>query len=133
MATAREALKANHFRVLDDLRDQTRSVYGDRFAWSGIGTVLAHLNFIVILVTFVVSATWGVEDLKNIPVGGSMKVGHGTGRTLTTDSFQDTYTDEGKPSDYVSELELSGPNGALWTDGFTDSIRGCASWDPRPF
>lgn len=113
MTAVRRVLEENRFRVLDDPRDPSGSAYGDRFAWSGIGTVLAHLSFIIILAAFVVSATWGIEDLKTIPVGGSVAVGHGTDWTLTADSFQDTYTDEGRPADYVSELELSGPEGVL--------------------
>ena len=110
-----KVLKANRFRVLEDPKDPRDSVYGDRFAWSGIGTVLAHLSFIIILLAFVISATWGIEDLKSIPVGGSVEVGHGTDWTLTAESFQDSYTEEGRPADYVSELELSSPTGVLKT------------------
>lgn len=107
MEQVRMVLRKDRFRVLQDPRDPQGSVYADRYAWSGIGTVIAHISFIVILAAFVISATWGVEDLKTVPVGGSVEVGHGTGLTLTAHSFQDSYTEEGRPADYVSELELS--------------------------
>lgn len=107
LTSVETVLKQNRFRVLSDPREPDTSLYGDRFAWSGIGTVIAHTSFIIILAAFVISATWGVEDLKTIPVGGSAEVGHGTDLVLTVHSFQDTYTEEGRPADYVSEVELS--------------------------
>ncbi len=109
----RQVLKDNRFRVLEDPREPETAVYGDRFAWSGIGTVIAHLSFIIILAAFVISATWGIEDLTTIPVGGSAEVGHGTDLVLSVNSFQDTYTDEGRPADYVSEIELSDAGGVI--------------------
>lgn len=105
----RRVLKENRFRVIDDPRDPSRSIYADRFAWSGIGTVLAHLSFIVILAAFVISSTWGIDDLKIVPVGGTVEVGHGTDLKLTANSFTDSYTEDGRPADYVTDLSLFDP------------------------
>ncbi len=106
LAATRAVPERHRFRVLVDDRAPGRAVYADRHAWSGIGTVIAHLSFIVILVAFVITAALGVEEDLAVPVGGTVEVGHGTGLTLTALSFTDSYTEEGRPADYVSELQL---------------------------
>ena len=105
LSAAEDALKSDRFRVLPDPRDD-RAFYADRFAWAGIGTVIAHASFIIILLAFVVSSVWGIEDDLAIPVGGSVDLGHDTGLTAHALSFTDSYTEEGQPSDYVTELEI---------------------------
>lgn len=102
----RGVLKRNHFRVLVDDKDPECSLYADRNSWSGVGTVIAHLSFIIILLAFVISSTWGIEEDIAVPIGREVEVGHDTGLTLVAKSFKDSYTEEGRPSDYVSELEL---------------------------
>lgn len=103
---ARAVLLKRRFRVLDDPREQGRAIYADRYAWSGVGTVIAHLSFIIILVAFVISSTLGIEDDLAIPVGGEVAIGHGVEGTLHALSFSDTYTEEGRPADYVSVLQI---------------------------
>lgn len=102
----RGVLKRNHFRVLVDDKDPECSLYADRNSWSGVGTVIAHLSFIIILLAFVISSTWGIEEDIAVPIGREVEVGHDTGLTLVAKSFKDSYTEEGRSSDYVSELEL---------------------------
>ena len=102
----REVLRRSRFRVLADDRDPGHSLYADRNAWSGTGTVIAHLSFIIILLAFVISSTWGIEEDLAVPVGREVEVGHDTGLTVLATSFKDSYTEEGRPSDYVSELEI---------------------------
>jgi cytochrome c biogenesis protein len=88
--------------------DEERFLYADRFAWGGFGTVVAHLSFIVILAAFVVSALAGVNETRSLPVGGAaLAVGHDTGLDLAATSFTATYSDDGRPLDYVSHLVLS--------------------------
>ena len=113
VATVEEALdavtsvlKRHRFRVLVDDKDPAHGRYADRYAWSGIGTVIAHVSFVIILLAFVVSSTWGIDEDLQVPVGGAVEVGHGTGLTLHALSFRDSYTQDGRPSDYVSELQL---------------------------
>lgn len=106
LAATRAVLERHRFRVLTDDRAPGQALYADRHAWSGIGTVIAHLSFIVILAAFVISASFGIEEDLAVPVGGTVEVGHDTGLTLTALSFSDTYTEQGRPADYVSELQL---------------------------
>lgn len=99
-------LKRNHFRVRVDDKDPEHSLYADRHAWSGVGTVIAHLSFILILLAFVITSRWGIEEEIAAPVGREVSVGHDTGVSLLATSFSDSYSEEGQPEDYVSELEL---------------------------
>lgn len=99
-------LRRHRFRVLVDDKDPAHGRYADRYAWSGLGTVIAHISFVIILLAFVVSSTWGIDEDMQVPVGGTVEVGHGTGLTLHALSFRDSYTADGRPSDYVSELQL---------------------------
>lgn len=103
-ATVTRVLRGAHFRVRRDPASDEVVLYADRNAWSGLGTVVAHLSFVTILAAFVVSSTWGIEEELAVPVGRPIEVGHGTGITLEATSFQDTYTEDGRPSDYVSHL-----------------------------
>ena len=102
----RRVLKKNRFRVISDPRDPGRALYADRNSWSGIGTVIAHLSFIVILLAFLISAKMGIEEDLAVPVGGDVEIGHGVEGTIHAVSFQDVYTDEGRPADYVSVLQI---------------------------
>lgn len=104
LTAATAVLKQNRFRVLVDEKDPTRARYADRFAWSGIGTVIAHASFVLILLAFVISNTWGIDEDLPVPVGTTVEVGYETGLSVHAASFRDTYTDEGRPSDYVSVL-----------------------------
>lgn len=105
LETAKDVMKKQRFRVLPDPRDED-AFYADRNAWAGIGTVISHVSFIVILLAFVVSANWGVEENLAVPVGEHTDVGLGTGLTATALYFQNPLTEEGQPADYVSGLEL---------------------------
>ncbi|MSS84080.1 cytochrome c biogenesis protein ResB [Actinomycetaceae bacterium WB03_NA08] len=107
LAVAAQVLGTQHYRVLTDDRDPEHARYADRNARSGIGTVLAHASFIMILLAFVVSSTWGIEEDLSIPVGGSVEVGHNTKLSLEVTAFSDTYTEEGRPADYVSHVILT--------------------------
>ncbi|MFT3944986.1 MAG: cytochrome c biogenesis protein ResB [Ancrocorticia sp.] len=106
LEVVRGVLKRHRFRVLVDDKDPEHSFYADRYSWSGVGTVIAHISFIIILLAFVISSTWGIEEDIAAPIGREVEVGHGTGLTLVATSFKDSYTEEGRPSDYVSQLEL---------------------------
>ncbi len=106
VSVTRQVLRKNRFRVIADPRDPKRALYADRNAWSGIGTVIAHLSFIVILLAFVISSKMGIEEDLAIPVGGQVEIGHGVEGAVHAVSFQDVYTEEGRPSDYVSVLQI---------------------------
>ncbi len=97
-------LKKRRFRVMKDEKSPDNGIYADRNCWSGIGTVIAHLSFVIILAAFTVSSTWGVEEDINVPVGGSKDVDALPGVSLEAVSFLDEYTEDGRPSDYVTHL-----------------------------
>lgn len=107
----RERLRVGRYRVLVD-PDDPRSLYADRFAWGGIGTVAAHISFIMIIAAFVISGSTGIDDTLSVPVGGQpVEVGHGTGMTVAATSFEAAYDDSGRPLDYVSHLVLTDADG----------------------
>lgn len=106
LEAARRVLRRNRFRYLEDPREPGVAAYADRYAWSGIGTVIAHLSFILILAAFVISSTWGIEEDLAVPVGGSVPVGHGTDLSVQALSFKDSYTETGRPADYVSVIQI---------------------------
>lgn len=104
LATTRRVLHKNHYRVQTDAKSPENGLYADRNSWSGIGTVIAHLSFVLILAAFTVSSTWGIEEDLFVPVGGSIEVDALPGVSVEAVSFSDEYTEEGRPSDYVTHL-----------------------------
>ncbi|WP_051259429.1 cytochrome c biogenesis protein ResB [Schaalia suimastitidis] len=98
--------RAAQWRVLPSDKDSERGLYVDQHAWSGIGTVLAHTAFVLILGAFVISSTYGVDEEVIVPVGSSVDIGHDTGLAVYAHSFTDTYTPEGQPLDYVSDVSI---------------------------
>ncbi|MDR1808181.1 MAG: cytochrome c biogenesis protein ResB [Propionibacteriaceae bacterium] len=105
-------LKRLRYRVLAD-PDDPRSLYADKFAWGGFGTVAAHVSFLIIIAAFALSALAGVAEVTNLPVGGApVAVGHGTDLQVQATTFQATYDDDGRPLDYVSHLVVT-ENGAV--------------------
>ncbi|MCL1838767.1 MAG: cytochrome c biogenesis protein ResB [Propionibacteriaceae bacterium] len=106
IAVAKAKLKAARYRVLDGERNL---VYADKFSWGGIGTVIAHLAFILIIAAYVITSLTGYEAVINIPAGGGKQipVGAGTDYTLEATSFDASFDPEtGRPTDYVSNLIL---------------------------
>ena len=101
-------LRAQRYRILpDEALTGQRGWYSDRFRWGPFGTAIAHAAMVVILMAFGVSAFTGFEQNLDIAVGESVEVGHGTGLTVTVDSFKDSYDDMGRPTDYVSHLVVT--------------------------
>ncbi len=119
LAAARTVLRRAHFRVLDgtDHRAPVAStpatsrvggaLYADRFRFGPIGTVIAHVSFVVILVGAVLSATTGFKDTEfTVPQGAQVRVGHGSGLSLQLKEFTDSYYADGAPRDYASDMVL---------------------------
>jgi len=88
------------------------SLYADRFAWGGFGTVVAHLSFIVILAAFVISGAAGYAAVLNVPVGGD-PVAVAAGLTVQATAFSATYAESGRPVDYVSHLVVRDGGGIV--------------------
>jgi cytochrome c biogenesis protein len=109
----RDRLRARQLRVLAHPGDPS-ALYADRFGWGGLGTVAAHVSFLVILGAFVLSAHAGIDDAVTVPVGGDpVDVGHGTGLRVSASSFAARYDDAGRPLDYVSSLRVEDAEGGI--------------------
>lgn len=107
---AKEAVAAQfrrrRYRLIDDPRDEG-SFYTDKNRWAPFGTALAHTAFVVILAGFVITGQFGFRDASfAVPVGETRPVGHGTDLAVQVNSFRDAYYDDGRPSDYVSDVIL---------------------------
>lgn len=104
---AREVLRGMRFRVLDAPPGPGLNLYADRHRFAPLGTSLAHLAFIVILLGVLITGTTGFrEDQFTVAAGSSRDVGHDTGLTVEVVSFADTYHADGRPADYVSDVVL---------------------------
>jgi len=97
-------LKQKRLRVLADPKDP-RALYADRFAWGPFGTVAAHLSFLVIIAAFLVSSLTAVNSSLVLPVGGDpVALGYGSDLTVQADSFDASFSEDGRPLDYVSHV-----------------------------
>ena len=104
-ALAAEKLKGAHYRVITG--DDT-NLYADKYSWGGVGTVVAHLSFIIILAAFLVTGLTGYETVLTVPVGGAGATIPGTQVTVSATSFDASYDPAtGRPLDYVSHLVVT--------------------------
>lgn len=104
---ARELLRGMRFRVLDDPQGPGTNLYADRHRFAPLGTGVAHLAFVVILLGVLITGSTGFrEDQFTVAAGSSREVGHDTNLTVEVLSFADTYHPDGQPADYVSEVIL---------------------------
>ena len=103
LATASASLRAQHFRVIEAGEN---SLYADKFAWGGFGTVAAHLSFIVILGAFLISGLASYATQLDAPIGGkAVPVGDGTGLSVAVTDYHEAYdAATGQPTDYMSHV-----------------------------
>ena len=105
LALAMDNLKAAHYRVI---KADDNSFYADRFAWGGFGTVTAHLSFIIIIASFMITGLTSYEVVANLSVGGAAVQVRDTDLAIKATSFDATFDDAtGKPTDYVSHVVLT--------------------------
>jgi cytochrome c biogenesis protein len=104
----RRVVHHHHYRVIPGRdSDGTLTVYADRWRWGPCGTVVAHLSFVVILLGFTASSLFGFKNSEfAVPVGTQVAVGNGTQLSVEATRFIDTYTADGSPLDYASDLVL---------------------------
>lgn len=95
-------LKSKRWRILHDDRHEN-SAYADKNRFGPFGTALAHASFVLMMGAFVLTNTAAVEHYIPIVVGTTEEVPDTT-MTVTAQSFQDTYNEDGRPIDYVSHL-----------------------------
>lgn len=110
-------LKAKRYRVFTEQRGSETHIYADRNALAKLATFPFHLALILILVGGIVGAQWGFRETEFVVPEGSVRdVGYGTGLSVGLVRFTDTYTQEGMPHEYRSELVIY-DNGEPVKDG----------------
>jgi cytochrome c biogenesis protein len=107
LADVTRTFKAHHFRTVVERDGDEIAVYADRFRWAPFGTLMAHISLVMILVGALVGGTWGFNNGEfAVPVGSTVEVGNGTGLAVKANSFNDSYYENGAPSDYAADLVL---------------------------
>ena len=107
MATVGEVLKKQRYRVLTDPA-HPKAVYADRYAWGGMGAVVAHLSFVIIIGALVLSMNGGIDKTLFVPVGGDpVAVGSGTSLSVAATAYETKTRADGRPTDYVSHLVVT--------------------------
>ncbi|CAN5485295.1 cytochrome c biogenesis protein ResB [soil metagenome] len=101
------ALKKKRYRIRQEQVGDEVHVYADRNAYGILGTFPFHIALILILVGGIVGAHWGFREQNFIiPEGSVRAVGHGTDLSVGLTQFTDTYTEEGQPHNYQSDLVI---------------------------
>ena len=101
------SLRGSGYRTLTTERQGEIHLYADRFRFAKLGTFPFHLALILILVGGIVGARWGFREMAFIvPEDTVREIGYGTGLSLQLDSFEETYTELGIPSEYRSDFTL---------------------------
>jgi cytochrome c biogenesis protein len=106
-ATVVRTMKKKGYRpVVED--DGVVHVYADRFRWSPLASVAAHLSLVVILAGVIVGTAFGYRDDSFAVAEGQTKpVLSDDGLSVKLVSFTSSYyTDNGMPSDYASDVIL---------------------------
>jgi cytochrome c biogenesis protein len=107
LATVRSTFRSHLFPISVKRDGEDVHVCADRFRWGPFGRIVVHLSFVVVLFGAALTATSGFRDEGfAVPVGGMVKVGHGTDLAVRATSFSDTYYLSGEPRDYASNLVL---------------------------
>lgn len=103
----KQRLHGRRFRTITEASGESVLVYADRNRFAPLGTVVAHLAFVLILAGVFVTSSLGLRlDDVTVPIGSTVDIGHGTGLSIQARSFTDTYHPDGSPADYVSDLVL---------------------------
>ena len=101
------SLRAKKYRVFSEPIGDETHVYADKNAYGQFGTYPFHLALIIILLGGIVAAQWGFREMEFvIPEGSVREVGHGTGLSVGLVQFTDSYTQEGAPAEYRSDLVI---------------------------
>jgi cytochrome c biogenesis protein len=107
LESVRGALKAKKYRVFSEQIGNETHVYADKNAYGQFGTYPFHLAIIVVILGGIVAAQWGFREMEFvIPEGSVREVGHGTGLSVGLTQFTDSYTQEGAPAEYRSDLVI---------------------------
>jgi cytochrome c biogenesis protein len=101
----RRVFRGQRFRTIVERDGDAAHLYVDRNRFSPFGTVIAHLSVVLILVGALMSSMLGFRNSElAVTVGTTAEVGGGTGLSVLAKSFSDSYYEDGRPSDYASQL-----------------------------
>lgn len=100
-------LKGKRYRVLTEKVGDEVHFYADKNRFSKLGTFPFHIGLILILVGGIVASVYGFRDNEFvIPEGSRRNVGHGTGLAVELNRFQDTWSAQGVPIEYRSDITI---------------------------
>jgi cytochrome c biogenesis protein len=100
-------LREQRYRVRSEESGESVTVAADRNRFSTLGTLVAHLGLLILVLGFVAGSFWGFRDNSFVVAEGSARdVGHDTDLSLELKSFEDDYWPDGSPKDYRSEVVL---------------------------
>jgi cytochrome c biogenesis protein len=102
-----DMLKGKRYRVLTENVGDEVHFYADKNRFSKLGTFPFHIGLILILVGGIVASVYGFRDNEFvIPEGSRRNVGHGTGLAVELNRFQDTWSAQGVPIEYRSDITI---------------------------
>src|SRR5947208_520609 len=132
-ATARTVLRRHGYRVA--LATDGRAVAAEKGALRGVGSLVFHWAFLVLLVAVIVGKGTGYVGHATIVEGqtwtdaafnydgdlrtGRFSSGSHTGIGITLIDYSDAFRQSGVPMDFTSKVELFNPDGSL---ARTDSV-----------
>ncbi len=105
----RIALRRSHFRIREAEADGVRYLYGDRYRWTKLATLISHLGLILFLVAAAVTSRFGFESGIELTTGESQPVtAIGSQGLLVVKSFgfSDPTAADGTVLDYTTDLAV---------------------------
>lgn len=100
-------LKKKRYRFMTEKVDNDVHVYADKNAYAKLGTFPFHIALILMIAGGIINAQWGFRELEFIVPEGSVRdVGHGTNLSVGLTQFTDTYSEDGQPHEYRSDLVI---------------------------
>jgi cytochrome c biogenesis protein ResB len=110
------ALKGRGYRVAIEHREQEIHVLSDRFRVFRLGTLVSHLSIVLLVATLIWSALAGWLDQGILLEAGGVgqPIGHGTGLTLYSTSFNFGFYPDGTPRNFKDHLTLVARSGRVY-------------------
>lgn len=102
-------LGAHRYRTLTwrDEKSGATHLYGDKNRYSLLATFPFHTGLVLLMFGALIAATLGWREIGFLVPDGSVRsVGHGTGLSIRNNGFVDAYYDDGRASDYYSDISI---------------------------
>jgi cytochrome c biogenesis protein len=106
-ADLRAMLKKKRYRFMTEKVGDDVHIYADKNAYAKLGTFPFHIALILMIAGGIINAQWGFREMEFIvPEGSVREVGHGTNLSVGLTQFTDTYSEDGQPHEYRSDLVI---------------------------